>query len=47
MIDTTIEHWNSFLRGDLELDDIIHEECVFLSPVVFNPLKARALTKLY
>ena len=47
MIEKTIENWHSFLRGDLELDALLHEECVFLSPVVFKPLKGRELTKLY
>ena len=47
MIEKTIENWHAFLRGDLELDDLLHEECVFLSPVVFKPLKGRELTKLY
>jgi|TARA_Y100000590_G_scaffold146236_1_gene168080 hypothetical protein len=47
MIEKTIENWHAFLRGDLELDDLLHEECVFLSPVVFKPLQGRELTKLY
>ena len=47
MIEKTIENWHSFLRGDLELDDLIHEECIFFSPVIFKPLKGRELTKLY
>ena len=47
MIEKTIENWHSFLRGDLELDDLIHEECIFFFPVVFKPLKGRELTKLY
>ena len=47
MIEKTIENWHSFLRGDLELDDLLHEECVFLSPVVFKPLEGRELTKMY
>ena len=47
MIEKTIENWHSFLRGDLELDDLIHEECIFFSPVVCKPLKGRELTKLY
>jgi hypothetical protein len=47
MIEKTIENWHSFLHGNFELDDLIHEECVFLSPVVFKPLKGRELTKLY
>ena len=47
MIEKTIENWHSFLRGNLELDDLLHEECVFFSPVVFKPLKGREFTKLY
>ena len=47
MIEKTIENWHSFLRGDLKLDDLLHEECVFLSPVVFKPLEGRELTKMY
>ena len=47
MIEKTIENWHAFLRGDLELDDLLHEECVFLSPVVFKPLEGRELTKMY
>ena len=47
MIEKTIENWHSFLRGDLDLDDLFHEECVFFSPVVFKPLKGREMTKLY
>ncbi len=47
MIEKTIENWHAFLRSDLELDDLLHEECVFLSPVVFKPLKGREMTKLY
>ena len=47
MIEKAIENWHSFLRGNFELDDLIHEECIFFSPVVFKPLKGRELTKLY
>ena len=47
MIEKAIKNWHSFLRGNFELDDLIHEECIFFSPVVFKPLKGRELTKLY
>ena len=47
MIEKAIENWHSFLRGNFELDDLIHEECIFFSPVVFKPLKGRELTKMY
>ncbi|RLE26091.1 MAG: nuclear transport factor 2 family protein [Actinobacteria bacterium] len=37
------------MRGQLPggLDAILHEDCVFLSPVVFTPQKGRDLTKMY
>ena len=47
MIEKAIVNWHSFLRGNFELDDLIHEECIFFSPVVFKPLKGRELTKMY
>ena len=44
-----IERWHQQLRGQLPggLDAILHEDCVFLSPVVFTPQKGRELTKMY
>ena len=39
MIEKTIENWHSFLRGDLELDDLIHEECIFFFPSCFQTFK--------
>jgi hypothetical protein len=37
------------MRGDLPggLDSILHEDCVFLSPIVFTPQQGREITKLY
>ena len=45
----TLEIWHDMLRGrDLgRLDDILAEDCVFLSPVVHTPQQGRELTKLY
>ena len=44
-----IERWHQQLRGELPggLDAILHEDCVFLSPVVFTPQEGRELTKMY
>lgn len=44
-----IDRWHEQLRGQLPggLDAILHEDCVFLSPVVFTPQKGRELTKMY
>lgn len=44
-----IERWHRHLRGDLPggLDAILHEDCVFYSPIVFTPQRGREITKLY
>lgn len=48
-IDTCIANWHRHLRGDLPggLDAILHENCTFLSPIVFTPQEGREITKLY
>ncbi len=48
-IHACIDSWHQHLRGELEggLDAILHEDCVFISPIVFTPQKGRELTKLY
>ena len=44
-----VERWHQYMKGELEggLDDLLHDDCVFLSPVVFTPQKGKELTKLY
>ena len=44
-----IDRWHAHLRGDLPggLDALLHEDCVFLSPIVFTPQRGREITKLY
>jgi hypothetical protein len=44
-----IERWHQHLRGDLEggLDAILHQDCTFISPIVFSPQHGREVTKLY
>ena len=48
-IDTCIANWHRHLRGELPggLDAILHEDCTFLSPIVFTPQQGREVTKLY
>jgi len=48
-IDGCIERWHRHTRGELDggLDTLLHEECVFLSPIVFTPQRGREITKLY
>ena len=44
-----IDRWHDFLRGRLPggLDDLLHDDVVFYSPVVFTPQEGKAVTKLY
>jgi hypothetical protein len=49
MIETTIERWHRHLRGELPggLDELLHDDVVFYSPVVFTPQRGKTVTKLY
>lgn len=44
-----MEAWHRQLQGELPggLDAILHEDCVFLSPIVYTPQVGRELTKMY
>jgi hypothetical protein len=48
-IHACIDRWHAHLRGELRggLDALLHEDCVFLSPIVFTPQRGREITKLY
>ncbi len=48
-IETCIENWHRHLRGELPggFDAILHQDCTFLSPIVFTPQHGREVTKLY
>ena len=48
-IHDVMERWFLHLRGELPdgLDAILHEDCVFYSPVVFSPQRGREISKLY
>ena len=49
MIHAVMDKWNAHLRGELPggLDELLHDDCVFWSPIVFSPQRGRELTKLY
>ena len=49
MIEKTIADWHAHLRGKLPggLDALLHDDCVFYSPVVFTPQRGKEITKLY
>lgn len=44
-----MDRWFLHLKGELDggLDAILHEDCVFLSPVVYTPQQGREISKLY
>ena len=46
---TTLDRWHEVVaKGDPALlDEILAEDCVFLSPVVHTPQRGRDITKLY
>ena len=49
MIEQTVAKWHQHLRGELPdgLDELLHEDVVFYSPIVFTPQRGRIVTKLY
>jgi len=53
MIETTLEKWEALISGkhgsdpSAALDELLADDVVFLSPVVFTPQKGKAVTKLY
>jgi hypothetical protein len=49
MIEKTIDRWHRHLRGELPggLDELLHDDVVFYSPVVFTPQRGKAIAKLY
>jgi len=49
MIDDVIERWHQHLRGRLPggLDELLDDEVVFYSPVVFTPQRGKDVTALY
>ena len=48
-IHDVIERWHLHMRGQLPggLDELLHDNVVFLSPVVFTPQEGKAITMLY
>lgn len=49
MIEQTIARWHQFLAGELPggLDELLHDDVVFYSPVVFTPQRGKDVTKMY
>lgn len=49
MIEKTIENWHRTIRGEFPggLDELLADDCVFYSPIVFTPQKGKAISKMY
>jgi hypothetical protein len=49
MIEQVIEKWHAHLRGELPggLDELLDDDVVFYSPIVYTPQEGKAITKLY
>lgn len=49
MIETVMERWMQHLRGELPggLDELLADDVVFYSPVVYTPQEGKDITKLY
>ncbi len=48
-IHTTMDRWHHHLREGFAdgFDELLHEDCVFWSPVLYRPQEGRDLTALY
>ena len=49
MIESVIEKWHAHLRGQLPggLDELLDDDVVFFSPIVYTPQQGKALTTMY
>ncbi len=49
MIHDVIEKWHLHMKGQLPggLDELLDDNVVFISPIVFTPQEGKAITKLY
>ena len=48
-IEQCVADWHRLLRGELPggLDELLDDDVVFLSPIVFTPQRGKEVTKLY
>ena len=49
MIEQVVAKWHDYLRGQLPggLDELLDDDVVFFSPIVFTPQEGKAITTLY
>jgi hypothetical protein len=48
-IDDVIRRWEGFVHGNVHegLDELLAEDVIFYSPIVFTPQRGKAITTLY
>jgi len=48
-IHDVIERWHAHMRGELPggLDELLHDDVVFYSPIVYTPQEGKAITTMY
>jgi hypothetical protein len=49
MIESVIDRWHAHLRGELPggLDELLDDDVVFYSPIVYTPQEGKAITTMY
>ena len=49
MIEQVVEQWHAYVRGETPdaLDQLLDDDVVFYSPIVYTPQVGKAVTKLY
>ena len=49
MIDSVIQRWHAYLSGDVSggLDELLADDVVFYSPIVYTPQRGKDITTMY
>lgn len=49
MIEHVVERWHAYVRGELAggLDELLDDDVVFYSPIVYTPQRGKAITTMY
>jgi hypothetical protein len=49
LIADVVERWHAYLRGELAggLDELLDDDVVFYSPIVYTPQRGKAITTMY
>ena len=47
MIEQVVEKWERFLAGEQSLEDLLADDVVFYSPIVYTPQRGKDVTTLY